>query len=152
MFNSTIPSFSIPSSSSSTTTTAATIGFGIPAATTVITTLVKNLFDLLNLIFSHYYLLFSQVYQHSQHQLLLVLVVFLLLHHQLQQPMYQLRIQVNYLKQQHSVRFNEKNQLKIFLFCLFQGSTSIIQKPKESSDPIDQLSPAQLNDLVDNFV
>jgi len=32
------------------------------------------------------------------------------------------------------------------------GPTSIIQKPKESSDPMDQLLPPQLNDLVDNFI
>jgi len=38
------------------------------------------------------------------------------------------------------------------LFIIKKGSTSIIQKAKESSDPMDQLLPSQLNDLVDNFM
>ena len=37
-------------------------------------------------------------------------------------------------------------------YFYLKGPTSIIQKPKESSDPLDQLLPPQLNDLVDNFM
>jgi len=78
-------------------------------------------------------------------------VVSLLLHQQLQQPVHQLVVQIVYLQQQHSIRFHREIHWKYFLFTQ-KGSTSIIQKPKESSDPMDQLLPAKLNDLVDIFM
>lgn len=40
----------------------------------------------------------------------------------------------------------------LFFFSKTKGSTSILAKPKEPTDPLDQLLPPQLNDLVDTFV